>query len=335
VCFQQDSLDRAKRSEEEWLPAALTQIRSVVEMRDELTRQAATKGTVVEIPVILAYSANPALSTSTISACVHTGAAGVLRPPYDVHTAKIVRRMVRAAKEGRISSVVGLPGNGRSASPSNEDESEHKVILPPTALSMGGEHEGEKVLSGAYRAHRRGTSASIEPYHLTGLASSTPGRQREYSAPARKPSLQQTPAFPPSTSVQSVSTPITAVTPAFDHTEQPALDHKLASLLVYNPPVEQRRRSIDVSGLTMALKRAQRAFEIVKPKAISTPDDSAFNKLSPAGTEANGHAHELGHARGESHDEDACPDTHLAELLSAMYYQTLVAIEIGMEEYEA
>jgi hypothetical protein len=244
--------------------------------------------------------------------------------------------MIRAAKEGRISSVVGLSSNGRSASPANDDEGMHKVILPPTALSMGGEHEGEKVLSGAYRAHRRGTSASIEPYQMTSPTPSASGRQREFSMPARKQSLHQQPAFPASTSVQSVSTPITAMTPAFDHTEPPALDHKLASLLVYNPPVEQRRRSVDVSGLTLALKRAQRAFEIVKPKVLGTQDDTAFSKLSSGVTKVNSHnAHQHGQARNESHDEDACLDTQLAELLSAMYYQTQLAIEIGMEEYEA
>ena len=302
-------------------------------MRDASTREAATTGTVVETPIILAYSANPALSTNTISACIQSGASGVLKPPYDIHTARIVRRMIRAAKEGRISSVVGLPGNGRSLSPSNDDEGP-KVILPPTALSMGGEHEGEKVLSGAYRAHRRGTSASIEPYHLTSAATTTSGRQREYSVPARKPSLRQTPVFPASTSVQSVSTPITAMAPGFDHNDPPALDHKLASLLVYNPPVEQRRRSVDISGLTLALNRAQRAFEIVKPKVIGTQDDTVFGMLSLSATKANGHRDAHGHSRHEGHDEDTCPDTQLAELLSAMYYQTQVAINIGMEDYD-
>lgn len=35
----------------------------------------------------------------------------------------------------------------------------------------------------------------------------------------------------------------------------------------------------------------------------------------------------------EDHDEDVCTDTQLAELLSAMYYQTQLAIQVQMEDY--
>lgn len=295
----------------------------------------------IDQPIILAYSANPALSSSTISACVTAGAAGVLKPPYDAETARFVRRMVRAAKEGRISSIVGLSTNAnrRSSSPGGDDSALHKVILPPTALSMGGEHEGEKVLSGAFRAHRRGTSANLDHWTSAASAASTSGRQRESSAPTRKLSLQPAAVLPSSTSKNSVHSPVTAQTPLFpEHGDHE--DHHFASLLVYNPSTEQRRRSVDVSGLGIALKRAQRAFENAKPSPQSARDPA--HSLTAGQGVVNGHVRSMSMDVRQSektevaqdNGEDSCSDTRLAELLSAMYYQTQLAIEVGMDDFD-
>jgi len=271
----------------------------------------------IEQHIVLAYSANPALSSGTIAACVNAGASGVLKPPYSLDTARIVRRMVRAAKEGRISSVVGLPTHdSRSQSPALDDDG-RKVILPPTALSMGGEHEAEKVLSGAYKTHRRGTSASFETW------SPSAGRSRESSTPARKTSLGQTGALATTSEIEG---PVSAMIQAFPEHPDDEIDLRFASLLIYDPLNEQkRRRSVDTSGLGIALHRAQRAFETVKLGGKSSKIDfpiPAKDDVASIGSSDS------------THDEDSCADTHLAELLSAMYYQTQVAISVEMSEYE-
>ena len=314
-------MDRAKRSEEEWLPAALAQIQQLMTMKEEQLQEMSNRSTtdstsrVVESPIILAYSANPALSVNTIAACVSAGAMGVLKPPYDMETASVIRRMVRAAKEGRLSSIVGLSHGGlaRSLSNGGEESPPHNVVLPPTALSIGGEHEGEKVLSGAYQKHRRGTSASFGQ----SWATPTQQRSRESSMSGRKGSFQNIittiPALPTSQVIQS---PVTARTPVFpDHGDHDYLHFE--SLLSYNPSVEQRRRSVDTSGLGMALRRAQKAFETGKPNSPSVPSAGIIHQHSE-----------------DDHDQDSCQDTQLAELLSAMFYQTLLAIDIEMNGYE-
>lgn len=271
-----------------------------------------------ETPLIFAYSANPALSQSTIAACVHAGASGVLKPPYNLDTARILRRMARAAKEGRISSLVGLANhNSRPQSPGHEDDG-HKVILPPTALSMGGEHEGEKVLSSAYKAHRRGTSASFETWSFNSSAHS-----RDSSTPVRKLSQVHQCLSEP-VSAPSAETPVSAVTPSFPEHPDDEVDLRLASLLVYNPIIEQkRRRSVDISGLGLALQRAQRAFETVKLKSKNGKFD--FSSLAKDDSSSSGSE--------DTYEDGSCADTQLAELLSAMFYQTQLAIQIDMDEY--
>ena len=292
VVFQQDLLERAKRIEEAWLPAALDEISAVAQMRDHANSSE-------QPPIVIAYSANAALSAQTIAACVSAGASGVLKPPFDADTARLLRRMVRAAREGRISSTVGLPSqtlsSPRVVSPTDGDEESHRVILPPTALSMGGEHEGEKVL-GAFHSYRLGSNSSA-------VSDVVPTSSRRGSTEV----FLTSPTIP-------ITTPLTARTPAPDVTEH---DHeRFATLLAWNPLSEQRRRSIDVAGLCNALYRAQRAFEVARPMLPANP---ILDVLAP--TEPG-------------HDSDKCCDTQLAELLSAMYYQTQLAINVEMDGYE-
>ena len=344
MCFQQDLLERAKRLEEEWLPSAVAQISSAMEIRGQVAteqiqqrqqqQQSLNTNTPPkpEIPVVLAYSANPALSSSTIVACVNAGAAGVLKPPYDLDTARLVRRMVRAAREGRISSVVGYAsydstlgdGSGLSGTAGLG-----KVVLPPTALSMGGEHEGEKVLSGAYRPHRRGTSIAWDTRTLSPVIETS--RSRDLLVPnstARKGSIPQALALPTFNPLKSVNTPTSAKTPGYAQDILEDQNHLLASLYVYNPSYQQRRRSVDTAGLGIALRRAQRAFEAIPsvPKAI----------MQPGFTFPAQRVITDGHGRRFSHqhiDGENCKETQLAELLSAMFYQTQVATDIQMDEY--
>jgi hypothetical protein len=255
VCFQQDLLDRAKRTEDEWLPAALDQIRLVTAAKEHAPLSA----------VVLAYSANQALSSSTIAACVRAGASGVLKPPYDLETARLVRRMTRAALSGRISSVVGLPLANDPSSPTLEDDI--RVVLPPVALPLGdGEHETERALS----SHRRGMSGQWDA-----LSSS-------------------------SGSIPPPITPLTANLPRFD-TKRPTGPIHSAGIAPEPTSPALRRRSVDVGGLTVAMNRAQQAFEASAGQDVSVEHQEA--------------------------------DMHLAELLGTMYHQTCQTIDVQMEEY--
>lgn len=315
VCFQQDLLERAKQTEEEWLPAALDQIKTVVDMRDRAARERqkekqnqtgsihSEKG---ELPIILAYSANPALSPSTTGACVAAGAAGVLKPPFDAETARFLRRMVRAAKEGRISSIVELPSHQTDpAAPpspimSHAEFNVAKLILPETALTIGGEHASEKVLTAAVSTrNRRATSGQLSSSEVNDLTKSA-------------------------TSLTESSTNIIADSITSD------------PFSAYTSTGAQRRRSVDVGGLSLALKRAQRAFEA-----------TILAGLPPRGSFADIREGYLPSSVGMRKELSTQPrlmpvreaggaeekDTHLAELLSAMYYQTTVAIDIQMAEY--
>lgn len=329
VCFQQDLLDRAKRTEDEWLPSALKQIKTVTDMRDRAVlanQQAKVRAAPVEVPVILAYSANSALSLSTIEACVAAGASGVLKPLYDLETSKLLRRMVRAARVGRISSVVGL-GDASLSSPTSENP-EPMVVLPETALRMGGEHEGEKVLSAAMSIHRRAHSGQNG-----GSDSSPSGRRQESTAPmrmgsdlTRKQSAgQQTSSYLPTASSHATTSPVMAKPDTRFPPNKPDLNYFAE---VYRPSLENRRRSVDVSGLCIALCRAQKVFETAasalsvncagEAKAV---DGYTFPAKPPK-------KNQLSLVR-----EAERKSTELAELLSAMYYQSTVAIQIEMVEY--
>lgn len=358
VCFQQDLLERARQTEEEWLPSALDQIKAVLDMRNQ------TSSTTYETPIILAYSANPALNTSTTQRCIAAGASGVLKPPFHGETARMVKRMVRAAREGRISSVVELPmgisrhqsrAEGRAAFHSfgeEAGENETKVVLPPTALDMGGEHEGEKVLSAAM-THRRQNSYSTTsraqsrnrntPLNLTDLPAVDTLRIN--------PRRQDLSVLTPTTAMPATTTPSSTT-----DTHQETLHPYIASLSRYRPSCTPRRRSVDIGCLSVALSRATSAFE--GPLAVSEPKQGFATTthipvtgqaaLRPPGmmkshtqagisdgrrstTQTPTRNTTKGH-RCAGHDESS--ETHLAELLSAMHCQSTAAMDVEMAEYD-
>jgi hypothetical protein len=342
VCFQQDLLERAQHIEEEWLPAALEQIKAVVDMRDRSIRDRSTlaggKPIIdhnLETPIILAYSANPGVTPATITACVSAGAAGVLKPSFDINTARLVRRMVKAAREGRISSVVDLvdrPGVATSPGSSPVDGIKTKVHLPPTELHIGGdEHEGEKVLTEAVASrHRRATSGQIPSTSLN-------------STPTYHPSERPTPSHqdPPASSQVADPEPQTQQVQSQSHSQSQS-----------QPDPAQRRRSVDIGGLSLALKRAQRAFESTILSGLPSRGSIAdirigYGQSSPSPFGGSGSSmalkmrkehttqSNLKSVKEAEEAETALKNTHLAELLSAMYYQTTVAIDIQMEEYQA
>ena len=223
----------------------------------------------------------------------------MLKPPYDLDTARLLQRMVRAGREGRVSTVVELQNTNGDHSPGlfdgpAFDEQETTVILAPTALSFGGEHEGERVLSASIQ-HRRNNSTSQS------IASRSP-----------QPSLsgsRKNSAGPPSSGTFSPN----------------------AHFLVPGPSsLERRRRSVDTGGLALALKRVSRVIEggseskgagrLSRIQEGSTSRPRAGTRLSgaiPEGVE----------------DKDGAKPTELAELLSAMYCQTMGTVDVQMVEY--
>lgn len=279
-----------------------------------------------ERPIVLAYSANPALSSSTIAACVDAGASGVVRPPYTLETAAMIQRMARATSEGRISSIVGMPTSD-SPSPVSPvlDDSQIKVVLPPTALLGGGQHEGERVLN----AHRRKTSGTwdnqISSAHSRDASASRSGPA------SRKQSRQE--LAPLSISVSAAARPTQL---------EENLDTEIdsATYALYQPSQHRRRRSVDVGGLATAMKRAQKAFDgamkpvsntgIIPPSPVSPvasmrPDPSVRQAITPGASSA-------AKLPDPELQQDEV-DTHLAELLGAMYYQTCLTIDVQMAEY--
>jgi len=326
VCFQQDLLERARQTEEEWLPSALAQIREVVGMRDQKT------SSTYESPIVLAYSANPALNPSTTQLCISAGAAGVLKPPFHAETARLVKRMVRAAREGRISSVVELPrehGHHLAHNPNaplslaGTEDSGTKVVLPPTALDMGGEHEGEKVLSAAMTHRRQNSTNKID------------SRNRQSATPLNLDSISPADADSTRRQDMSILTPTTArqTTASTSTTDQ--RDHVIhpyvASMGRYKPTHTPRRRSVDVGCLSLALERATTAF--AGPLAISDSKGFAFPAPPAPSTELKRGKTQVGLDRHIETGEEST-ETHLAELLSAMYRQSTVAMDVQMTEYE-
>jgi hypothetical protein len=98
ICFQQDLLDRARRTEADWLPSALNMISTATRRGSDATTLDQDPTTERSIHVI-AYSANPALASSVVDECLRAGAIGVLQPPYDNDmTLQMIRRMIMWAE---------------------------------------------------------------------------------------------------------------------------------------------------------------------------------------------------------------------------------------------
>lgn len=375
VCFQQDLLERAKQTEDEWLPSALASIRTVVDMRNQASVPTTAK---YERPIILAYSANPALSPNTTQACISAGASGAVKPPFHSETARMVKRMVRAARDGRISSVVDLPpppagvnGGPPAVDPSRSpllswnEEAEGadvtmtmtateavaastKVVLPPTALDMGGEHEGEKVLSAAM-THRRQLSLSRSRGNSYNSSSSNDPSSHTKSAIPNHLHLSTSISSSTTTSAPAVRiiqnrdivTPVTARTDLRDTPTSDMIHPYIATLSRYCPSYTPRRRSVDVGCLSNALNRATRAFEAPLPaRTTGTGEPMRRGRTQGGGGEGGirqgstkGKKRRPTDLGAECGSDGAGTKTHLAELLSAMYTQSTSATDVQMAEY--
>jgi hypothetical protein len=111
------------------------------------------------------------------------------------------------------------------------------------------------------------------------------------------------------------------------------------TLCLYNPTYGKRRRSVDTGGLATAMRRAQRIFELAPARkdnnstgnlTFPLAPDAAPPRRASEGTNVKEAEDVLGKKETEDDDET---HTQLAELLSAMYYQTSMAIDVKMAEY--
>ncbi|WVQ71403.1 hypothetical protein IAR50_000938 [Cryptococcus sp. DSM 104548] len=409
VCFQQDVLDRARRAEDRWLAGALGQIRRVGEIcqLDQDGGMEAGKG--AGKPLMVAYSANPALSQNAVSACISAGAIGVLRPPYGPDTAGTLKRMAELQKEGGMPVIFNSPFHPSPAVESvhsahrssfsafsGSGGEETSVVLPPTALSMGGagggEHEGERVLSAAVGSSRRGSmgswsvhcdskrnSLSLDPAAPSSRKGSIQYGVNFASDPFNSGCTCASPALAPTSTPGVVHEP-SPTNARFNepHVNTPATDafpylYDQATTFCAShphPKPDPRRRSVDVGGLALAIKRASRLYDgvaplgvgkgkmvpgygIVAPKfapttaagvtlgeiqeAYSFPPSLSPTAPAPGIADAAARSPTSpGIWTETSAENDAWGKyTELAELLSALYYQTGATVEVQMEEFEA
>lgn len=279
VCFQQDLLERARRTEADWLPSALDMIWLATQ-----PKFAEQPGSAIgENVSVIAYSANPALSDSVVEQCIQAGALGVLCPPYESQeTLRQIREMIEEApRQDRRASAISLASHRESV------------------ISVGG-----SASEGSPQYVRRPPSAA----------------------------------------------PVSPI--AIDDPPKPKGFHAQLALYEFSP----RRRSVDTGGIALALQRASAVEDCevalankrprrsngrpplhVSTSPLAPPDDRNSHVLrmdrSASLVEAQLEGF-LPKNRQEKPDDDSNEqDTHLAELLGAMYRETRIAIEIQMADY--
>jgi hypothetical protein len=157
ICFQQDLLDRARRTEADWLPSALYIIGEAIEQSRQQSR---TQGDTTQTYVI-AYSANPALSPSVVERCMQAGAIGVLQPPYESRdTLKLIKRMIAYEEKSNAARHAFDDFESRRASVASAAQSQDSE----SASSRGGRKHSMHPLSPI----PAGTSTDYAPTNVGG-----------------------------------------------------------------------------------------------------------------------------------------------------------------------
>jgi len=313
-------LDRARKVEDDWLATATTTIQHVEQLCSAIPESpGATNGSSPAQPIIIAYVTSGTPSPTAIETCIGAGAYGVLHPPFGVQTAAIIKHIVTTGRQSTASSTSGLSSPRSLAfSPlSSVLEDDPKVILTPTALGLGAEHESEKVLS-AFGHQRRRRSTQL---HLSRVVSpdSAEGAEDE--------TLQEREPLKTGTSTSSVGH--TVATPSTTLSHFPSLSHLYDPFSGLQQPPNfdpSRRRSVDTGGIALAFDRATKLVVSVDP---------VDNKIEHE-TEHNEHRPAINVVAGEKEQEaaDGTNTTQFAEVLGEMYQQTMSSIDIQMEEYE-
>jgi hypothetical protein len=308
ICFQQDLLDRARRTETDWLPSALHIIGEAMEQslaRVPLGQEEEATST-VPMTYVIAYSANPALSPSVVARCVQAGAIGVLQPPYENReTLARIKKMIASEDATHLTKRWALAD-----------------------------------------ASRRASMASA------GLGSS-PDELSSSPVQQRKQSIAVSPSMPLSES------------------ETPAEKNANYTPSPYISDLAARRRSVDTGGLSLALQRASRhimeyersnesrrteettggsnfpsagwrvgPFRESRTTNNSPQQSPDLGQFTKSRTDRSASVADVGSHFNHSSDSNiTIPEVEeeemaVAELLSEMYRQTRVAIEIQMEDYD-
>lgn len=310
VCFQQDLLDRAAKIEGDWINAATASIQRV----QELIKPGFNAAVSGETPLVVGYVSHGTLSPAAVQACIAAGASGVLHPPYDAHTALVLNQLVTARKAGKTDTVANL-----STSPSHPNlsmggsfDDDTNVVLTPTALSMGAEHESEKVLS-AFTHHRRRLSA-----HLNLSRVVTPGSNGSIHGEPHPDRDALKTGTTTSSVGQTVATPGSTTLAHF-----PALAHIYDQTnLTAVTSAEARRRSVDTGGIALAFNRASQRM---------IPADMAGDPSMHSPNRNGSDAMVAGDKEQEAADAHT---TQFAEVLGDVHEQTMASINIQMGEYE-
>lgn len=308
VCFQQDLLERARKVEDDWLHSAVSTIHHVDQLCNAISENFEDARGSLPHPVIVAYVTHGTLSPSAVQACISAGAYGVLHPPFVSRTASTLRQLVAAGQEGLTSTVAGLSSPPtQPQSTSYEDET--KVVLTPTALAMGAEHESEKVLS-AFTHQRRRLSAQLS---LSRVISPTSPIDGESETPHEREPLR--------TGTSTSSNAPTVATPG-------SLSHFPSLAHLYDPLGLQsfdasRRRSVDTGGIAIAFDRAtKRMIPMEMPDSETMPNGGRRGSINVVAGDK------------EQEAADGSNTTEFAEVLGEMYQQTMTSIDVQMGEYQ-
>lgn len=302
--------------EEEFLAEALGRFQKVKEAIEKEI------GSDADQPVILGYLAHGSLAQSSISECLEAGASGVLHPPYDGRTVASLKMLVAAANEGTSSTValLGSPAVSAQFSPINEEEG--KVILTPTALSMGAEHESEKVLSASFSSQRRRRSTQMSQISLNRVVSGSStgsaglsGLSSDLTKEHPDESQHGTSASSNATNLRTPKTPHTALD---DFSFPTHINRLLGTSQAASEAA--RRRSVDTGGLALAFDRATKRMETI----------------DGAGEPVEDPADHINVVAGEHEQEvaDGSSTTQFAEVLGEMYNQTMMSIDVQMGDYD-
>ncbi|GMK55611.1 hypothetical protein CspeluHIS016_0206670 [Cutaneotrichosporon spelunceum] len=319
VCFQQDMIERARKTEENFLNHALDRIQKV---KDVIHEQIEPDD---DQPIILGYLSHGSLGQASISECLEAGAAGVLHPPYDGRTVVSLKMLVAAANDGTSSTVALASSPASSAlqfSPVIEDL-DAKVVLTPTALSMGAELESEKVLAASFTSQRRRRSTQVSHLSLNRVMSGSSAGSVGLSALSSEITQEITQDSRQSSSESSdatnlLGTPKTPVTTFNDYSFPTHINRLLGTLDAASEAA--RRRSVDTGGLALAFDRASKRMETMD--GAGEPADDASDHINVVAGD-----HEQDVADGNS-------STQFAEVLGDMYNQTMMSIDVQMLDYD-
>lgn len=293
ICFQQDLLDRARRTESDWLPSALSMISTAVrkgldegEVPTELSRKIH----------VIAYSANPALEPSVVEKCLKAGAIGVIQPPYDnVETLARIRKMVQFAERSqRIRKSFDLQEPRSGVLSADQAEQVDKTLAAE-----------EKLLETASEVPSSGRGSLSKQSDSSQTATPEEAAKVEPKTEAAKTLFSRLTKYDFSSRRRSVDTGGLAL----------ALERaKKSSQLRTENSAPQSPGPID---------DASHVNGYLSPPLPARQDRSA----SLAGLE------DLAGAKTAQGDVQSADRAAVAELLGEMYRQTRIAIEIHMVDY--